>query len=134
VNVFINHLYTLLGTTSPYNAIADLHTLQITTAHNKPQSLIVFPSRCLVTALKNGDSSVTVLTSLLSDEYPTTELIAPTGLVISPHGPHRKNRSSTVALVSVAARICLLSRCPKKVVFIDLSPGHCISTVLHATV
>jgi hypothetical protein len=34
----------------------------------------VFISRCLVTALNNGDSSASVLTSLLSGEYPTTEL------------------------------------------------------------
>jgi hypothetical protein len=39
----------------------------------------VFTSRCLVTASNNGDSSVSVLTSLLSGEYPTAELstIAP---------------------------------------------------------
>jgi hypothetical protein len=57
VNGFIVRLYTRLGTTSNYIAIADLHTLQIMTAHAKPQSLIVFPSRCLVTALNNGDPS-----------------------------------------------------------------------------
>jgi hypothetical protein len=34
----------------------------------------VFTSRCLVTALIFGDSSVSVLASLLSDEYRTTEL------------------------------------------------------------
>jgi hypothetical protein len=34
----------------------------------------VFTSRCLVTVLNNGDSSASVLTSLLTDEYPTTEL------------------------------------------------------------
>jgi hypothetical protein len=31
VNEFIDHFYTWLETTSTYNAIADLHTLQITT-------------------------------------------------------------------------------------------------------
>jgi hypothetical protein len=34
----------------------------------------VFTSRCLVTVLNNGDFSASVLTSLLSGEYPTTEL------------------------------------------------------------
>jgi hypothetical protein len=34
----------------------------------------VFTSRCLVTALSNGESSASVLMSLLSGEYPTTEL------------------------------------------------------------
>jgi hypothetical protein len=29
-NGFIDHLYTPLGTTSNYNAVADFHTLQIT--------------------------------------------------------------------------------------------------------
>jgi hypothetical protein len=37
---------------------------QITTAHAKPQFVIVFPSRCLVTALNNGDSSASLLTLL----------------------------------------------------------------------
>jgi hypothetical protein len=36
VNGFINHLYTPLGTKSNYSAIANLHTLQITTAPVKP--------------------------------------------------------------------------------------------------
>jgi hypothetical protein len=36
VNGFIDHLYTPLGNTSNYSAIADLHTLQITTAPAKP--------------------------------------------------------------------------------------------------
>jgi hypothetical protein len=61
---FIDHLHTQLITTSDYSAITDLYTLQITTAHSKLQSFIVFPSCCLVTALNNGDSSAAVLTSL----------------------------------------------------------------------
>jgi hypothetical protein len=46
------------------SAIADLHTLQVTTAHAKSRSFLVFPSRCLVRALSNGDSSASVLTPL----------------------------------------------------------------------
>jgi hypothetical protein len=41
VDRFIDHLYTLLGATSIYNAIADLHTLQITTATAKPFSSLL---------------------------------------------------------------------------------------------
>jgi hypothetical protein len=92
VNGFLDHLYTRLGTASNYSAIADLHTLRITTAHAKPQSFILFPSRCLVTALNNGDSSASVLTPLPFGLLLTTELIAPAVLVItSRHGPHRKH-------------------------------------------
>jgi hypothetical protein len=56
MNGFIDHLHTQLGSISSYSTIADLHILQITTAHAKPQSFIVFPSRCLVTALNSGGS------------------------------------------------------------------------------
>jgi hypothetical protein len=38
-------------------------------------SLHCLHCRCLVTALNNWDSSVSVLTSLLSDKYPATELL-----------------------------------------------------------
>jgi hypothetical protein len=94
----------------------------------------VVTSRCLVTAFNNGDSSASVLTSLLSGKYPTlncqlkysaissqpslqdstdNRLIAPAVLVItSRHGPHRKHRSYIVACVFVAAGTCLPSCCP----------------------
>jgi hypothetical protein len=67
-----DHLQTVTG--SNYNAVANLHTLQITTAHAKP-SQSGFASRFPVTNLSSGDSSASVLTSLLSGEYPTTELL-----------------------------------------------------------
>jgi hypothetical protein len=41
VNGFTDHLYTPLGTTSNYSAIANLHTLQITTAPPKPFSSLL---------------------------------------------------------------------------------------------
>jgi hypothetical protein len=63
--------YLQIVTTNNYNAIANLHTLQITTAHAKT-SQSAFTSRFLVTDINNRDSSVSVLASLLSDEYPTT--------------------------------------------------------------
>jgi hypothetical protein len=56
MNRFIDHLYTRLGTTSTYNAVADLHTLQISRAHAK-SSQSAFTSRFLVTDLNNGDYS-----------------------------------------------------------------------------
>jgi hypothetical protein len=71
VNGFIAHLYTRLGTTSNYSAIADLHTLQITRAHTKPSQSAV-TSHFLVTDLNNGDSSASVvMPSLLSLPYRT---------------------------------------------------------------
>jgi hypothetical protein len=58
VNGFIYHLFTRLGATSNYNAIADLHTLQIPTATAKPfPACCVFTSRSLVTASNSGDYS-----------------------------------------------------------------------------
>jgi hypothetical protein len=53
VTGFVEHLNIQLVTISNYNAITDQHTLQITIAHAKHRSFIVFPSRCLVTALNN---------------------------------------------------------------------------------
>jgi hypothetical protein len=68
---FIEHLQLVI--ISNYSAIANLHTLQITRAQAKPQS--AFTVRFRVTDLNNGNSSASVLTSLLSGEYPTTELL-----------------------------------------------------------
>jgi hypothetical protein len=48
-NGFNDHLH--IGTTSKYSVITDLHTIQVTTAHAKPQSFIAFHSHCLVTTL-----------------------------------------------------------------------------------
>jgi hypothetical protein len=45
VNGFIDHLYTSLGTTSNYSAIANLHTLQIATRY----IFSIFTSRILAT-------------------------------------------------------------------------------------
>jgi hypothetical protein len=58
VNDFIDHLYTPLGTTSNYSAIADLQSLQITTAPaNSFPAFYVINSRSLATASSSGDSS-----------------------------------------------------------------------------
>jgi hypothetical protein len=69
---FIDHLQ--IVTTRNYNATANLHTLQITTAHAKP-SQSACTSRFPVTDLNNGDSSVSALMSLLSGKYPTAALL-----------------------------------------------------------
>jgi hypothetical protein len=63
---FTDHLQFV--TASNYNATADLHTSQITTTH-------AFTSCLPVMDLNNGDSSASVLMSLLSSKYPTTALL-----------------------------------------------------------
>jgi hypothetical protein len=40
MNGFIDHLYTRLGTTNNYSAVADLHTLQITTVYVFSQTAV----------------------------------------------------------------------------------------------
>jgi hypothetical protein len=60
-------------TTSNYNGIVNPDTSQITGTHIKIFQF-VFSRRFLVTDLNNEDSSVSVLTSLLSGEYSETEL------------------------------------------------------------
>jgi hypothetical protein len=54
--------------TSTYNAIADLHVLQLTRAHAK-SSQSAFTSRFLVTDTNNGDSSASVVTLLPAGYY-----------------------------------------------------------------
>jgi hypothetical protein len=55
---WILHLLTPLGTTGKYSAIADFHTLKITTAPDKPfPACCVFTSRSPITASNSGDSS-----------------------------------------------------------------------------
>jgi hypothetical protein len=64
---FIDHMYTTLGTTGSYRAIADLHTLQITTALSKLFPACCVTSRSLTTASNSGYSSAScshVVTSL----------------------------------------------------------------------
>jgi hypothetical protein len=74
-NGFVEHLYTSLGATSNHSAIANLHIYK-----SQQHRLSLFPaccvsdSRSLTTASNSEDSSASVLTSLLSGEYPATEL------------------------------------------------------------
>jgi hypothetical protein len=59
-NGFTDHLYTPLGTTSNYSAIADFHTLQITSTH---QVFSVSTSRILATDFNTViNNSLTITT------------------------------------------------------------------------
>jgi hypothetical protein len=72
VTQFIDHSYTQLITTSNYSAFANLHTLQIIRAHAKSfQSASI--SRFPVTDLNNRNSSASVLMSLPTASYSTTQ-------------------------------------------------------------
>jgi hypothetical protein len=67
MNGFIDHLCTPLGTTSHYSAIADLHTLQVTTAPAKSfPARYVLTSRSLATVSNSGGSSASRAQVLLS--------------------------------------------------------------------
>jgi hypothetical protein len=64
---FIDYFNTWLVTTLNYSVIADLHTLQIPTAHAKPfQSPTVSTSRFSETDFNNEDSSTALLSSQTS--------------------------------------------------------------------
>jgi hypothetical protein len=53
----LTYFYTPLGTTSNYNATANLHSSQITTAPNKPFPACCVNSHSLASASGSGDSS-----------------------------------------------------------------------------
>jgi hypothetical protein len=71
---FIEHFKTQLVITLNFSAIADFHTLQITSAHAKSfPARSVFTSSCLVMASSNGYSSPSELkSSLNAGSLPTT--------------------------------------------------------------
>jgi hypothetical protein len=119
---FIDTLFTQLGTTCNYSAIADLHTLQFTTAHTLGFS--VFTSRILATDAQSNSfldissqspSTADSLSSipLLPSSYPgrlasrntaqflSTELFFITTL-------HRLRRKHSLSIVGKA---CLQHRC-----------------------
>jgi hypothetical protein len=71
VNGFIDHLHhSELQVITALSLISTLYKSLATL-----NLLFAFTSGFLVTDLNNGDSSVSVLTSLLSGEYPATELV-----------------------------------------------------------
>jgi hypothetical protein len=106
VDGFFDHLCTPFGTTSNYSAIADLHTLQITTASTKSSpSCSVFNSRSLATTSKSGDSSASLSQVLLlqssaqnSTELSVNSLLQTVLLIISRQGPHIKHPVSIVVV------------------------------------
>jgi hypothetical protein len=71
----------------------------------------VFISRCLVTTLNNGDSSSSVLMSLLSGEYPTNELPI---MARSLHSLPCRNQLSTDWFAPVVFLITLLHGSSRK--------------------
>jgi hypothetical protein len=66
MNGFIDHLYTRLGTTGNYSAIAVLHNSQITVPTKHFPACCVLTSRFLATASNSGDSSASCAQVLLS--------------------------------------------------------------------
>jgi CBS domain containing-hemolysin-like protein len=130
VNWYFFHLYTPPRITSNYSALANLHTLQITTAPATHfPACCVLTSFSLATAYNSGKSSAsraqvivsrpsvqkscqlsTQLQRLLYSS--STELVAPVLFHITTlHGPHRKHSSSVVTCVFISAGTCLPSRC-----------------------
>jgi hypothetical protein len=94
---FIDHLQVV--TASKYNIIANLHILQITTAH---AFLVccVFTSRSLVTVSNGRDPSASAVTSLLFGVYPTNLLTAPTKPFSSKTPLQLSVLASTVILIT----------------------------------
>jgi hypothetical protein len=75
VNGFIEPIYTQLGTTSNYSAIANLHSLKIIASNTKSSpACSEFTSRFLVTASNSEYSSASALTPFPADHRFTDEL------------------------------------------------------------
>jgi hypothetical protein len=140
VNGFIVHLYARLLSRSNYSAIANLHNLQITaTPGNLLQPAVSLPAVPWQRILTVEILQFHALTSLLSGEYPVSQLSRP-GILIQPRcGPNRKHRmqkffywcygrlpSDSLDIVDV-----LTGRYQASPV---LSRDRCIATVLHATI
>jgi hypothetical protein len=134
---FIVHLYIPHLSTRSYNAIANPHTLQITTAHaNSSQFVTVCNSRCLVTDPTDGYPS-SLHTSSLSGEYSTTELTQPAwGPLYSLGEDPTENTNFYIVMCG-----CL----PVAPDIVDVFTGRyqathvsplerCITTILHATI
>jgi hypothetical protein len=101
---FTDHFNTQLVTTLNYNAIANLHTLQITTTYRLVFSVCytVPTSRFLVTASNSGDFSASEVMPLPAGHHFTTELSSKLCPVYNPSAQtNRKHSSSVVACVSL---------------------------------
>jgi hypothetical protein len=90
---FIDHLQAV--TINNHNTIANVHTLQITTAHTKTFQSAVFTSRCPVTDSNSWDSSNAPTKSSLH-RFPYNWLNSKrVSFVTFRHGSRRKHRSSS---------------------------------------
>jgi hypothetical protein len=98
---FIDHFNTQLVITLNYSAIANFHTLQITSAHAESfPPCSGFTSSCLIMAFNNGYSSAYGLKSSLNGGTLLTELSLHFVSLITPqHGPPKKTLFPTVALL-----------------------------------
>jgi hypothetical protein len=108
VDRFIDHLYTPLGTTSNYSAIADLYTLQITTAPAKSSPVCGFSnSHSLATACNGGDSSASSAQVLLSQPpvMNSCQLSTLAPSLLSLHCRAQMNRQPSTELVRVRVRV-----------------------------
>jgi hypothetical protein len=120
----ISTLYSSLVThTLVFSVLQSLlvvYTLQFTCyTHSSVLSLTVSTSRFPVMDLSNRDSCASVLTSLLSSEYPTTELLLQTVMVVtSRHGPCRKHRFQQFLYC------CAWTRCHENLFISRLLPGN----------
>jgi hypothetical protein len=70
---FIDYLEFI--TTSNYSAIGNSHTLQFTTACNKPSGSAVFTGRCLVTAINGGRSRTIPVPQVPASDKNSSELM-----------------------------------------------------------
>jgi hypothetical protein len=142
VNGFIDHLYTPLGTTSTYSAIANLHNLQITRALAKPFSSLL----CLQQLFSNnGFQQRRFFSFPRSRRYFPANILKPKSLnrpgvlAIQPRGAtNRKHRlqhslycfygrlpSDSPDIVS--AGTCLPSRCSETAICLF---AYCIATTV----
>jgi hypothetical protein len=83
VTWFIDHSNIRLATTL-YSSLLRARTRAHTHTHTHTQPVTVSNSRFLVTNPTDGDSLSSVLTSLLSGEYPATELFSTVNSTIAP--------------------------------------------------
>jgi hypothetical protein len=147
---FIDHLYTRLGTTSNYNAIADFHTWQIITSHamffqpaasspGVPWQRFVTLDILQLNSLKSSLNGCCFPAASFLHRLPyRTELVAPIFFLTTPrHGPHRNNPFPAVLLLLLVDSL-LRDRVYRAVAYkclwyIRLSRGRRVVTVLHAT-
>jgi hypothetical protein len=131
---FIDHLYTQRRTTSNYSAIANLHTLQITTAHAKsfPASC-VFSSHSLATSYNSESSSAPALMSTLNDSFLhrlpyRSDLVATVVFLATLRHGLRRQHTVHSRMLTVSAAMCLPSSSLAAAVYSCLLRICCLST------